>query len=382
MEPHTAAPPLRRRRRTAAGLLAVALLVSGCGLRLETPPPAEPVPDALEIVRRTAVSDALYVAEQADAAVDVLGGTRPGLAEELERVAADSREQADQLGGVYDSGLEPTASPSGSPQVAPSEGPVRPSDVVVALVEAAGRSRTAASTTADGDLARLIASIGAAQTVSASRVGDYTRAGPPPTVVPTVPSPGPEDPPAEDVDGTDGTDRESPPAAATASEDPGEQSADGAADTVTSTGPGSDEPVPVPRGLTAGELSTLVESEDSAGYALRLRAALRTDGRRTRLADRADVHTDRSRAWSGLAGTAGTDQDPRRTAYAVPRRPGDAALVRSVENDLATTYATLVGTTAADSRTALVDLLFDTALTLDAWGAEPTPFPGLPEQQD
>jgi hypothetical protein len=28
----------------------------------------------------------------------------------------------------------------------------------------------------------------------------------------------------------------------------------------------------------------------------------------------------------------------------------------------------------------LVDLLVDAAVTLDDWGAEPEPFPGLPEQ--
>ena len=51
-------PTAARRRpvplRRAAALVvvaAVATVLSGCGLRLETPPPAEPSPDAVEQVR-------------------------------------------------------------------------------------------------------------------------------------------------------------------------------------------------------------------------------------------------------------------------------------------------------------------------------------------
>ncbi|GAA4733452.1 hypothetical protein GCM10023216_27240 [Isoptericola chiayiensis] len=383
MEPHHVTPPGRRRLRALAGLLAVAVL-AGCGLRLETPPPAEPVPDALEIVRRTAVSDALYVADQADAVVDRLDGRRARLTAELERVAADSRAQAAQLGGVYDSGLEPTEPPTGSP--APSSEPVQAQDVVDALVDASGRSRTAASTTVEGPLARLLASIGAAQAVSAQRVGAYTDAGPPPTQVATVPAPDGTaivevepsgESPAADAAGSAGSGLA---ALTAASPSPSPSATDDGE--VSSTGGDSDAPAPLPRGLTAADLSTLVASEDSAAYALRLRAALRTDDRRAALAGRADTHGARSEAWALLAGTAGTAQDPRRVAYAVPRGAGDGALVRSVENDLATTYATIVGTTAPDTRGALVDLLVDCALALEAWGAEPVPFPGLPEQAD
>ncbi|WP_407318295.1 DUF4439 domain-containing protein [Isoptericola halotolerans] len=393
MEPHPVpAPVIRRRcRAVVVGVVAVALL-AGCGLRLETPPPAEPVPDTVEIVRRTAVSDALYVAEQAEAAVEGLDGRRPRLSDELGRVAAESRVQAEELGGEYDSGLEPEEGPEGSPEASPSEEQVSPQDVVVALVDASGRSRTAAGTTIDGPLARLLASVGAAQAVSARRVVDYTDGDLPAPVVPVVPAPdavadgGGED----DADGTEGVD--DPPAddagsalsllAAPAEEDPSQEPADDEAeeDGVSSTVPDSDEPAVIPRGLTAADLRTLVESEDSAGYALRLRAALASGDLRERLVDRADQHEARGEAWALVAGTSRTDQDPRQVAYAVPRGPGDAALVRSVEESLATGYATLIGTTAPDTRAVLVDLLVESAITRDAWGAEPVPFPGLPEQ--
>lgn len=395
MEPHPVpAPASRRRCRAAVVGVVVATLLTGCGLRLETPPPAEPVPDTVEIVRRTAVSDALYVAEQAEAAVEGLEGRRPRLTEELERVATASREQAEELGGEYDSGLEPEEGAEESPEASPSDEQVSPQDVVVALVDASGRSRTAAGTTIDGPLARLLASVGAAQAVSARRVVDYTDGDLPAPVVPVVPEPdaaadGEGEPAEDDGDGEGGTPAEDSGSAlsllaAPAEEEPSGEPTDEETeeDGVSSTVPDSDEPAVVPRGLTAADLRTLVESEDSAAYALRLRAALASGDLRERLVDRADQHEARGEAWALVAGTSRTEQDPRQVAYAVPREPGDAALVRSVENTLATGYATLIGTTAPDTRAILVDLLVESAITRDEWGADPEPFPGLPEQRD
>ncbi|WP_125206534.1 MULTISPECIES: DUF4439 domain-containing protein [Isoptericola] len=394
MEPHPAPAPVRRRRHRAAvaGVL-VAVLLSGCGLRLETPPPAEPVPDSVEIVRRTAVSDALYVAEQAESAVEALDGDRARLTTELERVATQSREQAAELGGVYDSGLEPEST-DGTPEASPSEAPVVPQDVVDALVDASGRSRTAAGTTTDGPLARLLASVGAAQAVSAGRVVAYTDGTLPAPVAPVVPEPAVADDAAAsdepDDEGTDeGTDDDASDGgaasalsllAAPSEEEP--TPTPSVEEGVSSTVPDSDEPAVVPRGLTAGDLRTLIESEDAAGYALRLRAARTSGETRDRLTERADVHTSRGQAWALVAGTSRTEQDPRQVAYTVPRGGRPAALVRTVESGLATNYASLVATTAPETRAVLVDLLVESAVTLDAWGAEPVAFPGLPEQQD
>jgi hypothetical protein len=376
MDPHRSPARARRRRGAALGAALLALLLSGCGLRLETPPPAEPVPDALEIVRRTAVSDALYVADQADAAVAALDGRRARLTAELERVAQDSREQADELGGRYESGLEVQAPVTGSPE--PSEAPVDPTDVVTALVEASGRSRIAAGTTVDGPLARLLASVGAAQAVSAARVGDFTSAGAPDPVEPVVPEPRP----VPETAGSGSPDAAGAAGALTAAtaEDEGEPEDEPTEDVVSSTAPDSGEPAVLPTGLTAEDLRVLVESEDSVGYALQIRAALRDGDARDRLADRADEHSARARDWAVVAGTGATADDPRQVAYTVPRGTKDGALVRRVEGDLGTTYASLVATTAAGTRTVLVDLLVESALTQDAWGAEPVPFPGLPEQ--
>ncbi|MFD6178887.1 MULTISPECIES: DUF4439 domain-containing protein [unclassified Isoptericola] len=349
----------RRRRAAAAGALVLVGVLAGCGVRLEAPPAAEPVPDAHEVVRRTAVSDALLVADGAEVALEDVPTDRKHLVDELTRIVADSRAQAEALGGEYDSGLatgEPTGSQSSTWDKAD------PADVVKALEDAAARSRTAAGTTTDGPLARLVASVGAAQTVSAQRLAALARVDGPDVVVPEIPAPTGSGRAAED---------------ASASPSPS-----GSKDGETAEEEERDRDGTVPEGLTAHDLSTLVVSEDATRYALQLRAAIGSGDRRARLLERVTQHAERADGWAAVAGTQATKQDPRRAAYTVPRVAdlGDKGLVLDLENDLATDYATLVGTTTAGTRGVLVDLLVDSAVTLDDWGAEPVPFPGLPEQ--
>lgn len=363
-----AAPAARRRarpgRRGAAALLAATLAVTlaGCGLRVETAPPGEPVPGALEQARRTAVDDALLVAQDAEAAASPAAGPAPAdaVAAELERVAAQSREHAAALGGVYDSGIpddlaeDLSDDPSGAASPSPSAVTAAPADVVAALGDAAARTRAAAGTTSDGPLARLLASVSAAQAVSAARLAEAADVAAPERSAPVVP-------------------------AATASPSASPTPSDDASTPVATSSPGAGADQ-VPEGLTADDLAALVASEDAAGYALELRAARASGDARRRLAERARVHRERAQDWAVLGRLDGTDQDPRRVAYAVPADLDDAALVRLLEEGLATGYASLVGTTAAGTRTVLVDLLADGALTLDAWGADPADLPGMPEQ--
>ncbi|GAB6940178.1 DUF4439 domain-containing protein [Isoptericola variabilis] len=372
-----AASPVGRRRGlvAAAGALLAVGLLAGCGVRLEAPPAGEPVPDSLELVRRTAVSDALRVADGAEAALEDVPASRKRVVAELTRIVADSREQAEALGGEYDSGLA-TGAPTDTRSSAWDR--ATPADVVQALDDAAARSRTAAGTTGDGPLARLLASIAAAQTVSGGRLAALVDEPGPDVVTPQVPKVAEQD----EQDGEEDTGDEPSPGAttqdATATDDAGD-AADDAADGGDDEGEGDGA---VPEGLTPQDLSTLVVSEDATRYALQLRAAIGSGETRERLLERVGVHAQRADGWAAVAGTQSTADDPRRAAYAVPRvaDQDDAALVIDLENDLATDYATLVGTTAAGTRTVLVDLLVDSAVALDDWGAEPEPFPGLPEQ--
>ncbi|MEL7976132.1 DUF4439 domain-containing protein [Isoptericola sp. F-RaC21] len=362
----------RRPLAVAAGALLAVGLLAGCGVRLEAPPAGEPVPDSLEVVRRTAVADALLVADGAEAALEGVPTDRERLVAELTRIAAASREQAEALGGEYDSGLAsdpPTGSQSSSWDTA------TPADVVQALDDAAARSRTAAGSTDDGPLARLLASIGAAQTVSGERLATLLEVPGPDVVAPRVPTPS----------GSDGANPEGAPSPGLPSGEATEEGNDDTEDDAPDDAQDDQEPdeQAVPEGLTAHDLSTLVVSEDATRYALQLRAAIGSGRTRERLLERVEVHAQRADAWAAVAGTQGDEDDPRRAAYAVPRvaDQGDDALVLDLEDDLATDYASLVGTTAAGSRAVLVDLLVDSAVALDDWGAEPEPFPGLPEQE-
>jgi hypothetical protein len=346
-------PRARTRSRSVLTALALtcAIILSGCGVRLETPPPTEPVPDAAEVVRRTAVADALLVAEQADAAA-AAEGVRPDVAAELTTIAEATALQAEQLGGEYDSGLgDIVAERSGaSPSATTPE--QTPQGVLTSLRDAATRTRAAADQAQVGPLGRLLGSISAAQTRYARDLARVTGArGPvlPPTQIPEPTESSAEPSRAEKVPAAPASAAEGPPA--------------------------------VPTGLSAEELSALVLAEDTAAYALEVRAAQADGEVRTRAYDRARVHRARAQAWAVVAGIEETDQDPRRVAYAVPG-PGTATpdLARELEDDLAQNYATLVGAAEPGTRAVLVALLTDTTLAAAQWGAPAVPFPGLPER--
>ncbi|MFD4992640.1 DUF4439 domain-containing protein [Cellulosimicrobium cellulans] len=367
MSPHATAVPAATRprpRRTprpggrllaAVTVLATGVLAAGCGVRLETPPPTAPSPDAVEVLRAGAVDDALAVA---DLVADVTPGvTDPATLAALEEAAAFAERHADALGGVYDSGLDdldlpdddPTSSAppdgagdepaddtsggtgdgatDGGATDAPGDSTVTTDDIVVALVEAAQRTGASADASTDAGLARLLASVAASEHVSAQRLAALTGST--------------------------------------------------AADALVTTAPPVEE---APAGIGAADLATLVETEDAAGYAYEVRAAQSEDDARTAAVARAAEHRARGQAWALAAGTDGTAQDPRRVAYVLPDDADVAALARQVESSLAQTYASLVATAAPTSRAEAVALLVDSWASAVAWGEAPVAFPGLPEQ--
>lgn len=338
----------RRRSGPAALALACAVVLAGCGVRLETPPPTEPVPDAAEVVRRTAVADALLVAEQAEAAAD---GTRvPGpVAEELARIATATAEHAEQLGGEYDSGLDEIVADPSEASPSPSARRHSPASTLTALTDSAARTRAAANQAQPGPLGRLLASVSAAQTRYAVDLAQLIDADPPELSPAQVPQP--EDEPSGEASSPE-------PASA-----------------------GTQEvPVP-PAGLSAEDLTALVLAEDSAGFALEVRAAQADGAVRERAQERARAHRTRAQGWALVAGVDGTEQDPRQVAYTVPRADTPTPdLARELEDGLARNYASLVARAEPGTRGALVALLVDSTLAAGRWGAEPVPFPGLPEQ--
>ncbi|MCP2263852.1 DUF4439 domain-containing protein [Promicromonospora thailandica] len=351
MNPNDPRSRTRRRSGLTALVLTCAIILSGCGVRLETPPPTEPVPDAAEVVRRTAVADALLVAETAEAAAGA-EGVGGDVADALGRVAAATTAQAEQLGGEYDSGLDDIVADRSASSPSATAPERTPAAVLTSLVDAATRTRAAANQAQPGPLARLLASISAAQTRDAWTLARLTR-GEAPELPPTQ-IPEPADPDAEQ----------------TGDESPATASASGA----------QDAPV-VPGGLSAEDLSAVVVAEDSAGYALEVRAAQASGDLRSRAQDRARLHRARAQAWALVAGVDGTDQDPRQVAYAVPgTETSTQDLARDLEAGLAQNYASLTGRAEPGTRAVLVALLTDVTIAGAGWGAEAVPFPGLPEQ--
>ena len=342
----------------------VALLVlTGCGVRLEGPGPQEPVPDANEVSRQAMVADAVTIHDSAEQA---LAAATPGSPEAttLDLIIRSADQQVTALGGVYSSGieheadggsgdegqtaLEPGSLPSsggdavsGGSAVAPvtpspTPEPATSADVVALLAQSAARARGSLVTPTDPLLARLYASIAVSQLDSARALAAQT-----------------------------GVEFVAPEAFAS---------------TMAST---------LPLNLSAADLTTVVRSEDAAGFAYEVMAARLSGDARALARDRARVHRDRAQAWADLASLDGAS-DPRQVAYALPTTSsGESALASpatiaelaiDLEETLATTYATLAGQVEAEDRAAMADLLADSSAAARAWGAPLAPFPGMPEQ--
>ncbi|MBE7698859.1 DUF4439 domain-containing protein [Oerskovia sp. Sa1BUA8] len=315
---------------TSLALLAAA----GCGVRLETPPPTEPVPDAQETLRRVAVEGALLVGGLADAAVATSSGLDPAALDALTQTGDHADQHVTQLGGVYDSGLpEPEPDPD-DPDPTPTDEPstpasATPAEVVEALASSSAALRDVVDQTEDGAFARLVASIAASQDASARRVAAASGTPLPESLV---------------------------------------------------TPTGLLVPEESPTGLSATDLSTIIEAEDAAGYAFELRAALADGDVRAAALERAVLHRARAEAWAQAAGTAGGAQDPRRVAYTVPTDVPTAELAIELESSLTESYAALTADAGAGTRLPLADLAIEASLAAVAWGAPVSAFPGLPEQ--
>ncbi|WP_152192891.1 ferritin family protein [Georgenia satyanarayanai] len=148
------------RRALAAALLA-ALTLTGCGLRLETPPPEVPTADAVEQARQ----DAAVVAAQLRAAAGA--ATTGGEAGEvLAAVRAAAAEHHAALGGVWEpwpgAGPEATAYPDGPATPAPT--PAATPEQVLDLLEEGAAAARADALDHDGELGRLLAAVAISRT--------------------------------------------------------------------------------------------------------------------------------------------------------------------------------------------------------------------------
>lgn len=336
----------RRRAAAVAGLLACATVLGGCAdLRLETPPPATPTPDAVEIVRERTARDATDLAALA---TEAALSAPEAVATVLGRVAEVSLAHAEAFGGVYDPFPGVTPEPTSSPDdgagatvaPTPTTPPADAAAVLDALAAAADTARTDADAAPDGDFGRLLASVWVSRTL----LGETLAAAASPeagvTPAPDAPLPVPE------------------------------------------------VPTDPPLGVDAADLATLVTSEDAVGMVWEVVAARSADAARADATARAVLHRDRAEGWAVAAGLARTDADPRLAAYDLPAElvvdgataETMAAATTEVEAALGVTYTSLVAQADAGARGPLLDAMLDQVRRGLAVGAPTPAFPGLPER--
>ncbi|QTE30583.1 DUF4439 domain-containing protein [Pengzhenrongella sicca] len=311
--------------RALVATVALAGLLAGCGVRLETEAPAPLTPDATESARQRGSADALSLEVLAsDPAADP---ANPATAVRA-TVAAHAGEHLLALGGVYaDSAASPSPSSTATTDPAPGEVAAASTDAVVTqLTQSAANARADAETVPDGALARLLASIAAERLLLARQLA-------------------------------------------------------GAATPAVPELPGLVAPDQAPAGVPASALSALVAAEDEAAYGYEVIAAKQSETMRANALARAAVHRSRAQDWAVAAGISRTGLDPRRTAYALPAGLEDpataATLAQTMEQSLAATYAALVASADPDARTPLIDALAEATNEAATWGAPTPPFPGL-----
>lgn len=368
-----ARPDRPRRPRVLAGLLAVGtvVLLSGCGLRWETEPPAEPVPDAAEQARRTAVDDALALA---DAAADATAGAAEPVAAVLDLVGSTADVQVSALGGVYDSGLAGTGTASPSPTPSATAG-ATPAEVLALLGSAASEARADARDADEPGLARLLAAVAASRAQLAARLAEALG-----TEAPAVDAEPEGLPTGGAADGSGSGDG----SAAGASRSGTSSAATPGAAATTPGAAATTAPDALGTDLARAEVLALVLAEDQAGYGFEVAAARLSGDARTLARAAAGTHRAAATVWAEAVGVAGTAEDPRRVAYELDADVATPEAVRTFAagllTDLAAVHADAVLDTSAGTvdRTAAVDGLRTSAVDALRWGATPTALPGLP----
>ncbi|MGK4583242.1 ferritin-like domain-containing protein [Kitasatospora sp. HPMI-4] len=358
-------PSPNRRTRLALGLLAGALVLSGCtggggGGGDRAGHPDRPDPDLPLRARAVAATDALLADYDA-----VLAGPGAAQADRLRTFRADLVAHRTALAsglpspgdsaspggstppsaGASPGGTPPSASstppsPGGSPGTRPTGGAV---NSVAAL--AAAERQTAGARLADLDaaspaLAKLLAAVSASDALHAAALGD---SGPI-----TVPAPAPS-------------------AAA------------------TPTGPSaSGSPAPLPSASTTA-LQSALAAEHAAVYGYGVVGAWLPVGpqRQDGYASYA-VHQAERDEWQRLLGSAGATPTAAAPGYRLPFPVTSAAtagqLAAHIETQLTGVYAGLVAATTGPLRQSAATALRDTALRATHWGADLSALPGLPDQ--
>lgn len=155
------------RRFTAGGVLLLAALTStGCGVRIDTPPPAIPSPAQSEVVRSETVATSIALADAAQEAGHSSSHSEV-VADLLTQIAAGSRAHAEALGGVWIPPERPTPIPTTHASLAPEA--TTPAGLAAALAVASQEAVQGAQET-EGDERTLLTSIAVWRALAANEL--------------------------------------------------------------------------------------------------------------------------------------------------------------------------------------------------------------------
>ncbi|MGC0143845.1 hypothetical protein [Pseudactinotalea sp. Z1732] len=261
MQISTSAPRGRTRWYRLSVVLAVLLILTGCGVRLDVPPAPTPVPEGQDEVRQEAAQAVSVILQSAELAIpdapEQVGGV-------LQAVAADAQAHLEALGGVWEPPPRPEPEdPEDAPPAQPEPITAAGASDVLAALEAAAPQLRGGAASVEPDLAVLLVSVSANQHVHARDLAGALGADPAP-------------PPAEPADPADAY-----PAA---------------------FGP---------------EAAPLCRALDAAGYLAEVRAGRASGEEAARLAERAQELRAQAELVATRGGFSGTEEDPREIAYAL-----------------------------------------------------------------
>ena len=175
------APGRARARAVVVGVLLLTVLLTACGVRLETPPPEVPEAGVEEEVRQRAALTATAIHEAASAALadpSAQGASGADLRTALLAAEAAATVHHQALGGMWEpwpgAGPEATAYPtdgvtngSGTTTAPPAAGSPSPGELLD-LLEGGAREARQAALAHPGDLGRLLASLAISRTFLAA----------------------------------------------------------------------------------------------------------------------------------------------------------------------------------------------------------------------
>lgn len=371
----------QRPGRTARTLLVslVALLVLGVGVAVTPHPEEERQPTFSESALNMAYADALTLAGMA-----ALGEpTAPsGVTAEL----LLSQARALQAPGA-EAAANPRAAANPSPAAddaptVPASPPPTPGELVSALAASAAR-RLNDAVLSDGGTARLLAAVGTAQQLEASRLAAAW--GLPAPGVPAISPPSTATTPAVPVPALPLTG-----SAPEASDDTGRSAAETAncltGPTAPAAGTGSDPglsdmqraPAESPANL-AMALSATVRAEQEAVYVYQV-ALSRLQPSATGVAgSHLKAHQDALRRAEGYSREYCSAIPPREPGYRLPAAFASApsAALGGLEEDVLAVYGDLIAVAPADARAWAVSGLLTTARQAAVWSDTRDPLPGI-----